>query len=43
MVNDFRRFLSQFSTNCHEILQALFSIDILIDYPENLIENYCIV
>ena len=32
VVNDFRRFLSQFSTNCHEILQALFSID----YPEIL-------
>ena len=24
MVNDFLRMLSQFSTNCHELLQALF-------------------
>ena len=37
VVNVFRRFLSQFSTNnCHEILQALFSY-------ENFIDTYCIV
>ena len=27
VVNDFRWFHSQFSTNCHEILQALFPND----------------
>ena len=27
MVNNFRRFLIQFSTNCHTISQILFSID----------------
>ena len=33
VLNDFRWFLSQFSTNCHEILQALFSSN------ENVIKN----
>ena len=36
VVNDFRRFLSRFSTYCHDILQALFSIDL----PGNFIEKY---
>ena len=31
--------LSQFSTNCHDILQALLSID----YTENFIQEYYIV
>ena len=29
VLNDFNRFLSQFSTNCHNILQAPFSIHVL--------------
>ena len=29
VVNDFLRFLSQFSTNFHEILHTLFSIHVL--------------
>ena len=34
VVNGFRRRLSQFSSNSHDILQALFS--------ENVIEKHCI-
>ena len=29
VVNEFRRFLSQFSTNCHEILHTFFSIHVV--------------
>ena len=28
VVNDLRRFLSRFSSNCHAILQALLTIDV---------------